>query len=67
MCKDIIISMQKEFIERCSAARKALKYTLKDVANDLECSHENIRKFENGKNNSLIIACYYMYMFDVEV
>lgn len=66
MNKDIIITMTKSFIDRCKMARKAGGKNMKDVANDLGCSYQNIQKFEKGDNNSLIIAYYYMKIFKVE-
>ena len=67
MNKDIIIKMNKSFIDRCKKARKAGGKSIKDVADDLGYSYQNIQKFEKGDNNSLVIAYYYMKMFKVEV
>ena len=64
---DIIITMRNDFIERCSAARRSAKVTLKDIALELGYTPENIRKFEKGLNNSLILAFYYIHRFGVEV
>lgn len=67
MNKDIIIKMSKSFIKKCKMERKAAGKSIKEVADDLGYSYQNIQKFEKGENNSLIIAYYYMKMFKVEV
>ena len=67
MTRDIILHMKEAFIKRCVMARKAKDVKISKVARDLECTSENIRKFERGQNNSLVIAYYYMKMFDVGV
>lgn len=67
MNKDIIIKMSKFFINKCKKARKTSGKSIKNVADDLGYSYQNIQKFEKGDNNSLIIAYYYMKTFKVEV
>lgn len=65
--KDVILKMTEFFLKRCKDGRIAAGKSLKDVANDLGFSYQNIQKFEAGENNSLTIAYYYMKNFHVEV
>lgn len=62
-----IENFKSDFIEKCVAARKIKKVTLQNVADELGYTKGNISAFEKGKNNSLLIAIYYIIKFDVEV
>lgn len=64
--KDLYLKMTIPFIKKCKAGREAAKVTRQNVADDLGCTYENIRRFESGKNNNLTIACYYMWRFGVD-
>ncbi len=64
--KDIYLKMTMPFVRKCKELREAAKVTRRTVAEDLGCTYENIRRFENGKNNNLTIACYYMWNFGVD-
>ena len=59
--------MTKELANEARKCRINNGKTLKDVANALGYTSENIRLFEIGRNNSATILLYYINEFGLEV
>lgn len=53
--------MNKVMGKLCQDYRKSINKTQADVSTDTEYSIENISGFENGRNNNLNIAMWYIY------
>lgn len=52
--------------ELCKRWRIMNNYRLSDVASDLEYSEDNVRKFEQGANNNLMMLLWYIrHGFDI--
>ena len=59
--------MTKELANEARNCRINKGKTLKDVAEVLGYTSENIRLFENGKNNNATILLYYIYELGLEI
>ena len=59
--------MTKELADKARKCRINKGKTLKDVADALGYTSENIRLFEMGRNNSATILLYYINEFGLEV
>lgn len=60
-----INDIQSDLIEDCMKERKKRGVTLAEIGKDLGYSTTTISRFEQGKNNSLQIALYYMTRFGI--